>query len=139
MFPLAIVFPVKPETNLLIKLDCMGIILIHAKIYRAALILCMQSVKKRKHRLFSISFSLRLLIMFKIMHSKITAIPIPIATTKTVFSFPIKGRLVMASAGLSHRGSIMFSKPKILPKRKPKIVEKNPQQAMIAARFAFLK
>lgn len=58
MFPLAIVFPVKPETNLLIKLDCMGIILIHAKIYRAALILCMQSVKKRKHRLFSISFSL---------------------------------------------------------------------------------
>ena len=75
--------------------------------------------------------------MFKIMVSRMIPIPSAIATTKTVFKFPINGSFVIASFGLSQSGSMMFSKPKTLPKRKPKIVEKIPQQEMIAARFIF--
>ena len=69
---------------------------------------------------------------------RIMPIPMAMATTNTVFNMPINGRLVMAFAGLNHRGSIISSNPKMLPNRKPKIVEKKPQQERIAARFIFL-
>ena len=54
--------------------------------------------------------------------------PRAMAVTNTVFNRPTKGRAVMASAGRSQRAGITSSKPKTLPKRKPKMVEQNPQQ-----------
>jgi hypothetical protein len=68
-------------------------------------------------------------------------IPIPKATDtiKTVFSFPIKGSVVIWSIGLSQRGLITSSNPNILPNINPKIVEKMPAVAIIPARGAFLK
>ena len=44
----------------------------------------------------------------------------------------------MASVGFNHSAGITSSNPKTLPKRHPKIVEKNPQQEMMAARSIFL-
>lgn len=66
-------------------------------------------------------------------------IPMPraIATTNTVFKFPINGSCIIASFGLSQSGSMMSSNPKMLPNRKPKIVEQKPQQEMMAARLIF--
>ena len=48
-----------------------------------------------------------------------------------------KGRFVIAVFGRSHSGLMIFSKPNTLPKRKPNMVEKKPQQEMMAARFIF--
>ena len=51
--------------------------------------------------------------------------PMEMDTTNTVFSLPMKGRVVMASAGRSHRGVITSSKPNTLPNSRPKMVERN--------------
>ena len=60
--------------------------------------------------------------------------PKPMATINTVFSFPIKGMVVILSTGLSHRAGMTSSNPKILPNIRPKKVEKTPAQLMIPAR-----
>ena len=76
--------------------------------------------------------------IFNTMHMRMISIPRPTATTNTVFSLPIKGRLVMASEGLSHMAGIKSSNPNTLPKSRPKMVENTPQQEMIPARRTFL-
>ena len=58
MFPLRVILPVKAETNLLIKLDCMGIVFIYAKIHGVALVLQAEPVKKGKNSLPAIASSL---------------------------------------------------------------------------------
>ena len=60
--------------------------------------------------------------------------PKPMATINTVFSFPIKGMVVILSTGRSHRAGMTSSNPKILPNIRPKNVEKTPAQLMIPAR-----
>ncbi len=52
---------------------------------------------------------------------------------------PYKGRLVMCSMGRSQTALIISSNPKTLPNRKPNMVEKKPQQDIIAARFIFFQ
>ena len=74
------------------------------------------------------------LIMLKIIHTRMIPIPKPMAIINTVFNFPIKGTVAMASMGRSHFGSITSSKPKKLPNINPKNVEKIPAQLMIPAR-----
>ena len=76
--------------------------------------------------------------MLSTMVSRMIPMPMETATINTVFSLPINGRFVMCSMGRSHTASIIVSKPNTLPNIKPKMVEKNPQQEMMAARFAFL-
>ena len=60
------------------------------------------------------------------------------ATTNTVFNFPINGRSVIASCGLNHIASIISSNPNTLPNSTPNMVEKNPQQEIMPARRIFL-
>ena len=84
------------------------------------------------------SWFLKLVVMFKIIVKRMTPMPRAMATTNTVFRRPTNGRSVMASVGFNHSAGITSSNPKTLPKRHPKIVEKNPQQEMMAARSIFL-
>ena len=90
------------------------------------------------NQVFSVSRHLKLTAMFTIIVRRIIPMPRAMAVTNTVFNRPTKGRAVMASAGRSQRAGITSSKPKTLPKRKPKMVEQNPQQEMMAARSSFL-
>ena len=45
--------------------------------------------------------------------------------------------IVQVTYGCSHNGCMIFSNPKTLPNKNPNMVEKKPQQEMIAARFIF--
>ena len=66
------------------------------------------------------------------MVTRMRNIPKTMATTKIVFICPSPGTSVIASTGLSHRASMVCSKPKILPNIKPKKVEKIPAVPIIA-------
>ena len=55
----------------------------------------------------------------------------------TVFSWPMNGRFVIASTGLSHMAGRTSSNPNTLPNMNPKNAEKIPAMEMIPARFAF--
>ena len=84
------------------------------------------------------SWFLKDVAMLRIIVKRMTAMPRAMATTNTVFKRPTNGRSVMASVGRSHRAGITSSNPNTLPNRNPKIVEKKPQQEMMAARLIFL-
>ena len=90
------------------------------------------------NRIFSVSWLLTALMIWKIMVSRIRNMPKTIATMKTVFMLPRPGTLVMASTGRSHMGSSTSSNPKMQPSMKPKKVEKIPAVPMMAARSIFL-
>ena len=77
------------------------------------------------------------MIILKIMVKTIMPMPKATVITNTVFNRPINGKVVIACPGRIHAASIISSNPKILPKKKPKIVEKNPQQLTMAARLIF--
>ena len=70
---------------------------------------------------------------------RIRNIPNAMATTKAVFIVPINGSVVIASFGCIQSAGMTSSKPKKLPNRKPKIVEKTPALLKHAASSIFLK
>ena len=90
-----------------------------------------------ENQMFSVSFALMALRMWKIMDRIFRPIPKAIATMNTVLSCPINGRLVMASIGRSQRACIMSSNPNTLPNINPKKAEKRPATDMMPTRLMF--